>query len=360
MVNIILHKISKPRQYFISIVLILLVATICFSLSNFIDYKIVALILLMTLSLIAMFFDILPVLSAAMLSAVIWIYFFIPPIFTWIVKSTDDLMMFFMYFIIAMVNTVLTFKIRAIEKAANIREEKENTLRLYNTMLNSLSHELRTPISTIIGATDNLQDKNERLTDEIKGELISEISKASLRLNSQVENLLNMSRLESEYMQPKIDWCDVNELVYRIINSLKEDLEFRVVLINIQENLPLCKLDSVLMEQVIKNLVMNANIYTEKSCIIEINTKYENGNLIIIIEDSGNGFPIDEIAFVFDKFYRLKHSKTGGTGLGLSIVKGFVEVHNGNILLENKPFGGAKFTIVIPSESNHINNFSNE
>ncbi len=360
MVNIILHKISKTKQYFISIGLILMVAIICFSLSSFIDYKIVALILLMTLSLIAMFFDILPVLSAAMLSAVIWIYFFIPPIFTWIVKSTDDLMMFFMYFIIAMVNTVLTFKIRAIEKAANVREEKENTLRLYNTMLNSLSHELRTPIATIVGATDNLQDKREHLTEDLKEELISEISKASIRLNAQVENLLNMSRLETEYMQPKMDWCDVNDLVHRLVFSLKEELEERIISIENQDNLPLCKLDSVLMEQVLKNLIVNAHLYTERKCTIKIHSSIVAQQLCIIVEDSGKGFPEDEMSFVFDKFYRLKHSKTGGTGLGLSIVKGFIEVHNGTISLENKVEGGAKFTILLPVETNYINNYTNE
>ena len=307
-----------------------------------------------------MFFDILPVLAAAMLSAIIWIYFFIPPIYTWIVKSTDDLMMFFMYFIIAMVNTMLTFKIRAIEKAANIREEKENTLRLYNTMLNSLSHELRTPISTIIGATDNLQDKNEKLSEAIKTELIGEISKASLRLNAQVENLLNMSRLESEHMKPKMDWCDVNELIHHTINSLKEELEDRVVIIKVDSNLPLCKLDRVLIEQVIKNLVLNANIYTEKKCYIKIDASIDFDKLQIIIEDDGQGFPEDEMPYVFDKFYRLKHAKSGGTGLGLSIVKGFIEVHNGKVKLENKTTGGAKFTITIPTETNDINNVANE
>lgn len=360
MVNIILHKISKPKQYFISIALILIVAIICFSLSSFIDYKVVALILLMTLSLIAMFFDILPVLSAAMLSSVIWIYFFIPPIFTWVVKSTDDLMMFFMYFIIAMVNTVLTFKIRAIEKAANIKEEKENTLRLFNTMLNSLSHELRTPISTIIGATDNLQDKREHLTELLKEDLISEISKASLRLNVQVENLLNMSRLEAEYMQSKMDWCDVNDLVHGLVSSLKEELDGREIMISNQEDLPLCKLDGVLIEQVLKNLIINANLYTEKECIIKLQTTVVDQQLCLIVEDNGKGFPEDEMPFVFDKFYRLKHSKTGGTGLGLSIVKGFVEVHHGTISLENKPKGGAKFTILLPIEMNNINNYANE
>lgn len=106
-----------------------------------------------------------------------------------------------MYFVIAMVHAVLTFKIRQIQEEARHKEEKANTLKLYNTLLNSLSHELRTPIATIIGATDNLTMNATRLTDENKSNLLSEISLASLRLNQQIENLLNMSRLESGFIQ---------------------------------------------------------------------------------------------------------------------------------------------------------------
>lgn len=352
------NKISKIKQYIISIGLIVCVASICFSLSHFIDYKSVALILLMTLSFIAMLFDIAPVVTTAFISALIWIWFFIPPIYTWVIKSTDDKIMILMYFIVAMINTVLTIKLRAYEKRANVKEEKENTLRLYNTMLNSLSHELRTPIATIVGATDNLQSNNEKLNQEIKNELITEISKASLRLSSQVENLLNMSRLESEYMQPKMDWCDVSELIYSVLDQLKDELQGRNISVSIEENLPLVKLDFGLMEQVIKNLVVNANNYTEQTCTITITANYQLENLILIFEDNGNGFPTSEIESVFDKFYRLKNTKTGGTGLGLSIVKGFVEVHNGKIKLENKTEGGAKFTISIPSEINKIDDYA--
>jgi two-component system sensor histidine kinase KdpD len=354
------NAISKSKQYLISIGLILAVATICFSLSIFIDYKSDALILLMTVSIIAMLFDIGPVVTAAFSSALIWIWFFIPPIYTWIIKSTDDKIMILMYFIVASINTVLTIKIRKAEKKAKEKEEKEHTLRLYNTLLNSLSHELRTPISTIIGATDNLQTTDILLDETIKKELIREISKASLRLNNHVENLLNMSRLESEYLQPKMDWCDVTELIYNVLDQLKDELQGRNISVIIDENMPLVKLDFGLMEQVIKNLVVNAYVYTESTCKIQITAKYEIGNLILIFEDNGNGFPTNEIDFVFDKFYRLQNTKTGGTGLGLSIVKGFVEVHNGKIKLENKIEGGAKFTISIPSEINTIENYANE
>ncbi|NTW32317.1 MAG: DUF4118 domain-containing protein, partial [Bacteroidetes bacterium] len=120
--------------------LIVAVSIACFFTADFIGYKVVALLLLVVVSLLAMVFDILPVLLAALLSALIWNFFFIPPLFTFHIADTEDALMFLMYFVIALVNAVLTFKIREAEKKARDKEEKENTIKLYNTLLNSLSH----------------------------------------------------------------------------------------------------------------------------------------------------------------------------------------------------------------------------
>ena len=361
MSNFLLHKFNKKKQYLVSIILILCVAAVSYALSDFIEYKVVAFLLLVTVSLIAMFFDIAPVLIAACLSAVVWNYFFIPPRFTFAIQSTENVLLFSMYFIIAMVNAVLTYKIREVEKKANKKIEKETTLKLYDTLLNSLSHELRTPISTIIGATDTLQEEKNKLTEENKSELISEISKASIRLNRQVGNLLNMSRLESGFLSPKKDWCDIGELIYDVVNQLKDTLQNKPVEVSIKENIPLFKLDHGLLEQVLHNLIHNAAIYIPKYAIITVRaTVNKDHHLILVVEDTGDGFPEDEIENVFEKFYRLKMSKTGGTGLGLSIVKGFVESMNGTIRLENGEEYGAIFTIDIPAEYTYLKDLEHE
>lgn len=332
-----------------------MVATACYAVSDLIGYKVVALILLVTVSLISMFFDIKPVLIAAVLSALLWDFFFIPQKFTLAITSAEDLLMFLMYFVVALVNAVLTTKIRKIEKKANQKEEEENTLKLYNTLLNSLSHELRTPISTIIGAADNLQSMADKLSEFNKYELAVEISKASLRLDRQVGNLLNMSRLESGYIKPKNDWFDINELIYDVLNQLKDSLEDKPIHVAVKENSPLFKLDYGLVSQIVHNLVHNAAANIPKYAVITVRAFCKFDKLVIIVEDTGYGFPEDEINKVFDKFYRLKNSKTGGIGLGLSIVKGFVESMNGTISLENMPDGGAVFTIEIPAELSYLN-----
>jgi two-component system sensor histidine kinase KdpD len=359
--NLLLYKFSKKQQYVLSIAIILIVSAISFLLSSFIGYKVVAFILLVTVSLIAMFFDIGPVLLTAFLSAIVWDYFFIPPRFTFVINGTDNVILFSMYFIIALVNGALTFKIRESEKNINKKIEKENSLKLYNTLLNSLSHELRTPISTIIGATDTLQEDKNKLSEENRIELISEISKASLRLNRQVSNLLNMSRLESGFLQPKTDWCDVNELVYDVVNQLQDNLQGKKVHINIAGNIPLVKLDYGLLEQILLNLLHNAAIYMPENGIITVHAMIsKEKKLLMAVEDNGPGFPENEISHVFEKFYRLKNSKTGGTGLGLSIVKGFVESMNGSIILENRKEGGAKFTIEIPAEIAYLKDIEHD
>jgi len=357
--NFRIHKISKSSQYFLGFALVVLVSAICFSLSAYIPGRVVALILLVTVSLVAMFFDILPVLMTAVLSALVWNFFFIPPKFTFHIDSTEDVLMFLMYFVIATINAILTFKIRQVEKAAQKKEEKENTLKLYNTLLNSLSHELRTPIATIIGATDNLQTENAKLSEQNKKELLDQVSKAALRLNRQVENLLSMSRLESGFLQVKKDWCDVNELVHDAVNRVGENDEHHPIGIILKEPMPLVRLDYGLIEHVLYNLLLNALLYIPKYSVITVKAHCTATHLIIIVEDTGNGFPEDEIAHVFEKFYRLKNSNTGGTGLGLSIAKGFVEAHDGTIHLENNNEGGATFTITIPVETASVEELKN-
>jgi two-component system sensor histidine kinase KdpD len=354
MINLFINTVSKRKQYFLSVAMVCLVSVICYALPGYIGYKFVAFILLVTVSLLAMSFDILPVFVAALLSALIWDFFFIPPHFTLHVTSGEDAILLLMYFVIAMVNAVLTYKIRQVEKLARAKEEKAHTVKLYNTLLNSLSHELRTPIAAIIGATDNLLMNDLRLTPHHKNELLGVISKAAFRLNQQVENLLNMSRLESGFIQPKKDWCDISEVVYSVVKRLEDNNIQQSLNINISHGIPLVKSDKGMLEQIIYNLVNNASQYTEPGSTISITALCDNDVLKLIIADDGKGFPTEEINKVFEKFYRVNHSKTGGTGLGLSIVKGFTEALKGKVSLENISTGGAKFTIQIPAETSYL------
>jgi two-component system, OmpR family, sensor histidine kinase KdpD len=359
MKNFLLHKPSKKHQYPISILLVLVVAVAGLALYDFAGYRVAAFMLLVTVSVLAMFFDIAPVLLAALLSALIWDFLFIPPRYTLTVGTGEDQLLLLMYFVIALVNATLTYKIRQMEKEVRVKEEKANEARFYNTLFNSLSHELRTPITTIIAATDNLNSRS-GLSDALKAELLSEISIASLRLNQQVENLLSMSRLESGIFQIKKDWCDVNELVHKTLRRFEPSISKYELAVHIPENLPLFKLDFGLMEQVLHNLIGNAMQHTPEGTGIVVQAFHDHDKLVITVADNGKGFPEGEMEKAFDKFYRLHGSKPGGTGLGLSIARGFVEAHHGTITLKNLPLSGAIFTIEIPTETSSITRLKNE
>jgi two-component system, OmpR family, sensor histidine kinase KdpD len=338
----------RKRQFAISIFAVCIVALAGSALDGILGYRYVAFMLLVTVSILAMFLQIIPVLLAAIMSALIWDLFFIPPKFTLTIGHDEDKLLLVMYFIIAMINAVLTHKIKQMQTEVREKEDKAREVKFYNTLFNSLSHELRTPITTIIGATDNLT-QNAQLKDETRRELLHEISIAALRLNQQVENLLNMSRLESGVFTIKKDWVDVNELVYKVVHLLEPHLHNFRTSVDVPEDLPLVKLDFGIMEQVLYNLIYNAVIHTPAQTTITVQATYRD-KLTITVADNGRGFPDDEFENVFTKFYQPQGSKSTSTGLGLSIVKGFVEAHHGTIRLENLPVCGAKFTIEIDTE----------
>lgn len=336
-----------------------LTSILCYFSVGIIGYKAVALILLLVVSVNAILFDIFPVILSALLSALIWNFFFIPPILTFHIGSPEDALLFLMYFVIASINAVLTFKIREVERKEREEAEKAKTIQLYNTLLNSLSHELRTPIATIIGAVDTLQESKDKLSSQNQTELLSQIDIASIRLNRQVENLLNMSRLESGMLKLNLDWCDTNELIHAEIQKLSPSVK-QTLVFEPDDNLPLFKFDRGLIEQVLQNLLYNAINYTPDNTIIKIIASQKSNECCISVEDNGNGIPEYELKYVFEKFYRLPQTKTGGSGLGLSIVKGFIEAHNGQVNVENNETGGVTFTFQFPAEASYINSLNNE
>lgn len=353
-------KNNVKLQYLLGIGTIVVISSICYLFVGFIGYHVVALILLLAVSILAMFLDIYPIILVAILSALIWNFVFIQPQATFNIKNPQDALLFLMYFVIAVMNAVFTSKIRKVEGMARQRKERENTLQLYNTLLNSLSHELKTPISTILWAVDTLKTDSTKLTEENRKELISEIDLAGSRLHRQVNNLLSMSRLESDFFKLQLDWYDINEIIYAVIENNRPDSSAHKIIFREKEDLPLYRVDGPLIEHILHNILHNAIQHTPAGTEIILNVNLRETGFEIEITDKGKGFPPDKLDLVFDKFYRLPNTATGGTGLGLSIAQGFARAHKGNIRLENIPTGGAKFTIFIPAEVTSVTQEENE
>lgn len=325
-------------------------------------YHIVAFLLLSEVSVMAVFLGIGPTLAASTMSSLAWNFFFIPPHFAFHIEKTEDKLMFISFFFIALINGVLTNRIRRQENLARIKEEQALLLaesdKLYKTLFTLISHEFRIPIATIMGASDTLLSSH--TSDKDRTELFSEILKASQRLNHLIENLLNMSRLESGKISVHTDWVDINDLLNKVTSTLSQQLEqFRLISF-IPNEMPLVRLDFGLMEQVIYNLMLNASQYSNPGSAIMFRAGYEKGILIISVADEGPGFPPQLIDRVFTKFFRVDTTRPGGLGLGLSIVKGIVDAHKGKVNVMNRPEGGAEFRISIPTEIPDLNNINNE
>lgn len=313
----------------------------------------------MHVSILAMLFEFKPVLIASLLSALLWNYFFIPPIFTFHISNTEDLLLFLLYFFIALVNAVLTYKIRQEEMKSRDKEEKVKAIKLYNTVLNSLSHELRTPISTIIGSADALEENRGLLNQDQELELLKQIQLAGVRLNRQVENLLYAGRLENGMIQLHADWHDIHEVINWVIQK-SDGMSTHQIEFEMNDSLPLVMIDRGLMEQVLQNLLQNAIQYSEVNTIIRFEAAYVSDTLKIRITDQGKGIPDADKEKVFEKFYRVANSKAGGSGLGLAIAKGFAEAHGGKVSIEYSDNLGSCFVVEIPALGTYLINLKNE
>lgn len=233
------------------------------------------------------------------------------------------------------------------EQAAMLRESD----RLYSALFNSISHELRTPIATIAGAVSSLQAEGHGrpLDTHSRANLIDDIDESARRLNRLVANLLDMSRLESGRLELKLDWGDPADVIAGVVRRFDACFSAGRFSLALAPNLPLVKMDVVLLEQALINLIDNACRYTPPGTPIRIVAYHDGAVLTIVIADQGPGIPAEAIGRVFEKFYRAPGTATGGTGLGLSIVRGLIEAHGGTVSVENAREGGARFTVCLPT-----------
>ena len=487
---------SSTTKYLSAGVIVALTGIISFLLQDRVGYNFVSLLFLLVISILPLFnYGVGPVLFAALLSALSWNYFFIPPLYTFHIEKPEDVLMFVMFFIVASVTGYFSTKVRTQQKFLKQREEKTTTLynlskelsaasgiddvadtsvrkieeifnaevalflfesgkkirakphssssffvndfewafaqwcfssnektgkftntlpnadatyyplkfksrslgvigikllndqplsfdqedllnsfivqitnamereylndlakssliateseKLYKTLFNSISHELKTPITTIISATSFFKDEKVLENQSIQAKFIKEINIAAERLRRLVENLLDMARLESGNFNLKRDWHSINDLLNSSVDRLKEESVNHKIFVKVEEDV-VFQFDYALLEQAVVNIIHNSIIYTPEGSEIKIEAYKQNPNCIVNISDNGKGFSDEVLDQLFKKFFRIPGSKTGGTGLGLSIAKGLVEAHGGTISAMNRINGGAAFTIILP------------
>lgn len=244
--------------------------------------------------------------------------------------------------------TALAFERTALAQEAQRAAIAFEEERLRSTLLSSVSHDLRTPIASIVGASSALL--REQPIDEVtRRELLESIQQEGGRLDRQVRNLLDMTRLESGKVQLRSDWTPVDEVVGMALHRLEERLRGRDVLTDLAPDLPPVPMDGLLIETLVLNLLDNVLRHTPSGTPIEVAATATNGSVTITVADRGPGIPAGELEAIFEKFRRSPSgSHAGGTGLGLAICRAIALLHGGTIRAANRAGGGALFTLTLP------------
>jgi len=229
---------------------------------------------------------------------------------------------------------------------AQILQAREN---LERALLNSISHDLRTPLSSVTGVLTSLREEGAHLSDAARRELLETACSEAERLNRFVGNLLDMTRIEAGAIRLNFEPCDVQDLVGCALAALEPRIGSREISFKMLPVMPLVPMDMVLMTQVLVNLLDNAHKYSPPGSAIEVTAQTEENWLVLEVLDRGPGVPEQDLKRVFDKFYRIPVPEgAGGTGLGLSICKGIVEAHGGRISAGNRVGGGLRIEIRLP------------
>jgi len=344
------------KEYITAVIGVAALTVTCWLLTPLTGYGAISLIFLLGVLLAGMLLNRGPVLLVAALSALSWNFLFIPPLFTLHIAKLEDALTFATYFIVAITVGSLTAQLKAREHLAAQVQLAQESERLRKTLLDCVSHELKTPLAAIGAASQELSRLAPNIQDpQILKELASEILDGTRRLNRVVDNLLDMNRLESGVIRPKREWCDVRELLQSAIDIERESINGRDIRLDVPEEIPLALVDHTLIEQAVAKLLANAGSHTPRSVPIEIDAEYTNDHLLVSVSDRGPGIPEEATERLFEKFYHGDDRKTGGLGLGLSIARGLVEAHDGKLTAENRDGGGARFTITLPVRMTDMN-----
>jgi two-component system sensor histidine kinase KdpD len=229
-------------------------------------------------------------------------------------------------------------------RRAELRAETEQ---LRSALLSSVSHDLRTPLAVVTGATSTLLERPPKDENKRRALLLTAHEEAE-RLNRLVRNLLDMTRLEAGALSVRKELQPLEEVIGTALNRLETRLQERDVFTNVPHDLPLVPFDSVLIEQVLINLLENAVKHTPASSAIEVDAEVRDRDVQVEVADRGPGVSMGDQERVFEKFYRARETEGGGVGLGLTICRGIVRAHGGRIWVESRPGGGASFRFTLP------------
>ena len=275
---------------------------------------------------------------------------FVPPHGAFSVEDAQYILTFAIMVTVALVISGLTHRNRAqAEARARLAIEAE-TERVRSTLLASISHDLRTPLAVMAGASSTLAERGERMQPAERQALARSLFSQSREMSERVAKVLQMTRLEAGAIEVRRDWAALPEIAASVLRTLEEPLARHHVLLELPQDLPLLRIDAALIEQVLANLVENAARHTPPGTAVRLGAVVRGGEMIVSVEDFGGGLADEELERVFAKFQHGAMARASGMGLGLAICRAVVVLHGGRAWAERLEAGGTAFRFSLPLE----------
>ena len=316
------------------------------------DLANIAMVYLLAVVMIALFFT----RGAAVLSSVLCVaaldFVFVPPQGAFTVEDAQYLLTFAIMLAVALVISGLTANIRAHAQAQAALSIDAETHRIRSTLLASISHDLRTPLAVLSGASSALAESGERLGPEERKALAQSIYAQAKDMSGHVGKILEMTRLETGALTLERDWASLGEITSTVLGKLADQLGRHRVMVELPDDLPLVRIDAVLVEQVLANLLENAARHTPQGTVVRVRAQPKGDELVVSVEDYGPGIAPEEVERIFAMFHHgASEGAAGGVGLGLAICRAIVRLHGGKAWAENIPGGGTAFRFTLPLEA---------
>lgn len=298
--------------------------------------------------------------GASIFSAVLCVatfdYVFVPPEGGFSINDIQYLLTFGVMLAVALIISALTERNRHQTEAKAALAIEAESERVRSTLLASISHDLRTPLAVIVGASSGLVEEGEKLKPEERIALTKSVYRQARDMSELVDKVLQMTRLQAGFMELRRDWTALPEIVGSVLARLEERLSAHIVMVDLAPELPLLNVDAILIEQVLANLVENAARYTPAGTPVRMSAALRGDEVIVSVEDRGPGIAESDLEQVFAKFHRGNGGSKGvehagiGVGLGLAICRAVIGLHGGQVWVERPAGGGAAFRFTLRVE----------
>lgn len=307
----------------------------------------IAMVYLLAVVAIALCFDRAAAILSAALCVAAFDFTFVPPQGTFTVNDVQYLLTFAIMLVVALVISLLTENRRRQDRQRAELELQADSERLRSTLLASISHDLRTPLAVMTGASSSLAESAEKMSSADRAALAQSIYRQALDMSERVSKILQMTRLEAGGIPMEFDWASIAEIVGSVMARLSERLARHRVVVDIPGDLPLVRIDAALIEQALANLLENAARHTPPGTMVQIRAQRMDRELVVTVEDFGPGISARDLDRLFAKFERGK-SDSGGVGLGLAICRAILRLHKGRVWADELPDGGVAFRFALP------------